>query len=92
MGGAVGLVGFGAGASINPDADSARLRKGGVFGGDLDYTPLACWWVGLVIEGQWLRTVNPLLKVVLSVVEAWLTGVASARRVMLLGLTALMAR
>lgn len=44
------------------------------------------------IRLQWVRTVKPLLRVVLSVVAAcWLTGVASARRVML-GLTALMAR
>lgn len=34
--GAVGLIRLSARAGIDPDADGARLRKGGVLGGDLE--------------------------------------------------------
>jgi hypothetical protein len=36
VGGTVGLVGFGAGAGIDPDADGRGLGEGGVLGGDLE--------------------------------------------------------
>ena len=78
VGGAVGFVGFGARAGVDPDANGARLGIRGVFCCDL--SSLLVYEVSVtVFAGQWQRTVKPLLKVVLSVVLPWLTGVARLR-------------
>jgi hypothetical protein len=77
--GAVGLVCFGARAGVDPYADGGCLGVRGVFGCNL-YRSLLVWLhIYTSIEHQWQHTVNPLLRVVLSVVLPWLTGVARLR-------------
>lgn len=72
VGGAVGLVCLGARAGIDPHADGRRLCPWGVLGSNLrgrvNGSPAARAGRG--------RTVKPLLRVVLSVLEPYETGVA----------------
>lgn len=67
VGGAIGLVRFGAGAGVDPDADGAGLGVRGVFGGNLGRS-VSIKMVIIERRAGGKHTVKPLLNVVLSVV------------------------
>jgi hypothetical protein len=79
--GTIGLVGLGARAGIDPDTDGAGLGVGRVLSRDLEgggSVGVARIMSSRAIGKHRLRTVKPLLRVVLWVVVLW-TGVARLR-------------